>query len=255
MTASDHVISPLSIVPVRREPDDRSEQVTQWLFGETAEVLEVQAQWALLRFIHDGYQGWVDNKQIRHTTVGLEEKPVRSLEQFVHINTAQGVMVVPFGAVLPAYQNGRFTLGTEQLSFPGRTTAQTNGTPIMRILALKEQWMNTPYLWGGRSPFGVDCSGLTQMLFLAAGTNLPRDASQQVRLGKEVPSLERSTSGDLAFFHNEQGRVIHVGIVLEHQRILHASGKVRIDDLDQTGIRHREKGIHTHRLHSIKRLL
>lgn len=250
-----HAICPLSIVPVRREADDRAEQVTQWLLGETADVLEQLPKWTKLRFHHDGYEGWVDNKQLALSDDPIDERAVRSVEQFAHINTLSGAMLVPFGAVLPGYSSGRFRIGKEDLSFPGRTTAQANGTPVMRMLALKDQWMNTPYLWGGRSPFGVDCSGLTQMLFLASGLKLPRDAWQQAELGRTVESLAMATTGDLAFFHNDSGKIIHVGIVLEGRRILHASGRVRLDQLDDLGIYNASEQRHTHQLNGIKRIL
>ncbi|MBS1569982.1 MAG: C40 family peptidase [Bacteroidetes bacterium] len=254
MSEQEAAICPLSIVPVRAEPNDRAEQVTQWLFGETADVLERAGKWARLRFHHDDYEGWADVKQIA-AAGGEEAKPVRSIEQFLHINTASGALLVPFGAVLPGYAAGAFRIGQERLTFPGRTTAQPNGTPVMRILALKDQWLNTPYLWGGRSPFGVDCSGLTQMLFLAGGVSLKRDAWQQAEQGTSVDFIDLATTGDLAFFDNDEGRIIHVGIILEKHRILHASGRVRIDTLDHQGIFNAEAGCYTHRLRTIKRIV
>ena len=255
MSEHDQAICTLSIVPVRREPDDRAEQVTQWLFGETADVLERHAKWTRLKFHHDDYEGWVDNKQISSAKDGVDVKPVRSIEQFMHVSTASGALVVPFGAVLPAYTSGQFEIGAEHLAFPGRTTAQANGTPVMRMLNLKDQWLNTPYLWGGRSPFGVDCSGLTQMLFLVSGIKLPRDAWQQAELGKPVELIGLSATGDLAFFDNDEGRIVHVGIVLENNRILHASGRVRIDSLDQEGIFNTKEKKYTHKLRTIKRVV
>ncbi len=254
MNNTELAICPLSIVPVRREPNERSEQVAQWLFGETADVLERNKKWARLRFHHDGYEGWVDVKQMG-TVEDAEQKPVRSIEQFMHVSTATGALMVPFGAVLPAYSAGHFNIGTEQLSFPGRTTAQANGTPVMRMLNLKDQWLNTPYLWGGRSPFGVDCSGLTQMLFLVGGLKLPRDAWQQAELGTAVDLIGLATTGDLAFFDNEEGRIVHVGIILEDRTILHASGRVRIDLIDQEGIFNKAEKKYSHKLRMIKRVV
>lgn len=255
MSDLDQAICPLSIVPVRREPDDRAEQVTQWLYGETADVLERGAKWTRLRFHHDEYEGWADNKQLAPARDGVDLRPVRSIEQFMHVATASGALVLPFGAVLPAYSEGRFEIGAERLAFPGRTTAQANGTAVMRLLSLKDQWLNTPYLWGGRSPFGVDCSGLTQMLFLAGGIKLPRDAWQQAGLGNTVDLIDLATTGDLAFFDNEDGKIVHVGIVLEHRRILHASGRVRIDSLDQEGIYNAAEKKYTHKLRTVKRVV
>lgn len=254
MPQQEQAICPLSIVPVRKAPDDRAEQVTQWLFGETADVLETNAKWALLKFHHDNYEGWVDRKQLQIAQDGIDMHTVRSTEQFMHVQTASGAMVMPFGAVLPAYSAGLFDLGAERLAFPGRTNAKPNGTAVMRLLGLKDQWLNTPYLWGGRSPFGVDCSGLTQMLYLVGGVQLPRDAWQQAELGKAVEGIEKTASGDLAFFANTEGGIIHVGIVLEGHKILHASGRVRVDDLDGEGILNVPEGRHTHRLASIRRL-
>lgn len=255
MSEHDQAICTLSIVPVRREPDDRAEQVTQWLFGETADMLERNSKWTRLKFHHDDYEGWVDNKQVSSARDGVDVKPVRSIEQFMHVATASGALVVPFGAVLPAYSAGQFEIGNEHLAFPGRTTAQANGTPVMRLLAVMDQWLNTPYLWGGRSPFGVDCSGLTQMLFLVGGIQLPRDAWQQAELGKLVELIDLAATGDLAFFDNEEGRIVHVGIVLENRRILHASGRVRIDNLDQEGIFNASEKKYTHKLRMIKRVV
>lgn len=255
MSTTSSAICPLSIVPVRKEPSDRAEQVTQWLFGETAEVLEHSAKWSLLRFHHDGYSGWVDNKQISPTSDDRVEGPVRSIEQFMHVSTRSGAMIMPFGAVLPGYSQGLFNLGHERLAFPGRTSAIPSGNAVMRLLALKDQWLNTPYLWGGRSPFGVDCSGLTQMLFLAGGMKLPRDAWQQAEQGSPVELTDLAAAGDLAFFDNEEGRIIHVGILLEGRNILHASGKVRIDSFDQQGIFNKEEKRYSHRLRLIKRVV
>jgi hypothetical protein len=255
MSEGEQVICPLSIVPVRREPDDRAEQVSQWLFGETADVLEHRPKWTLLRFHHDSYQGWVDNKQLQPARDGVDQKPVRSIEQFMHVSTAAGAMVMPFGAVLPAYSAGQFDIGPERLAFPGHTTAQANGTPVMRMLAVKDQWLNTPYLWGGRSPFGVDCSGLTQMLFLVGGIALPRDAWQQAELGKAVESVEMATTGDLAFFANDEGRVVHVGNILEKRPIHQATGRVRNDTHDAEGIINAEEKRHTHKLCLLKRVM
>jgi hypothetical protein len=119
MSEGEQVICPLSIVPVRRERDDRAEQVSQWLFGETADVLEHRPKWTLLRFHHDGYQGWVDNKQLQPARDGVDQKPVRSIEQFMHVSTAAGAMVMPFGAVLPAYSGGQSTSVRSGLPFRG----------------------------------------------------------------------------------------------------------------------------------------
>lgn len=250
-----YAFCPLPIVPVRKEPSDRSEQTTQWLFGETATVLERTPKWSLVELHHDGYTGWVDNKQFREVDGEPAPDPVRSAEQATTIMTANGALTIPFGGVLPGFSASHFKLGMEDLAFPGRSSAQLTGTPVQRLLTLKEQWSNTPYLWGGRSPFGVDCSGLTQMLFLLIGTALPRDAYQQAAVGRPVELIDLATTGDLAFFDNEEGRITHVGIVLADRRILHASGQVRVDLLDQQGIFDPITKRYTHNLRLLRRVM
>ena len=179
----------LSAVPMRGEASDRAEMVNQLLAGDTVEVVERQEKWTRVRCEYDGYEGWVDNKQI-----------------------------VPFG----------------------------NAADLA-----ERCFLNTPYLWGGRSRGGIDCSGLTQVCFKAMGIWLPRDASQQATCGNEVCLCDVQRD-DLAFFQNDAGRVVHVGICMGDGRIVHSSGYVRIDTLDSTGIFDGEK--YTHRLHSIRRV-
>ncbi len=248
------VICPLSIVPVRKEPSDRAEMVSQWLFGETADVLEHQEKWSLLRFHHDGYQGWVDNKQMRTTSAPSEASSIRAIDPFTRVSTAASSVLLPFGAVLPAYTNGRFTHNGEEVIFTGNTTLVV-GAPMDRLLSLTEHWMNAPYLWGGRTPAGVDCSGLTQMLFMAIGVVLPRDAWQQAERGTAVELVDLALPGDLAFFDNADGRIVHVGMVLADGRILHASGQVRIDMLDHQGIFNAQDGRYSHQLRMLKRVI
>jgi cell wall-associated NlpC family hydrolase len=245
------VICPLSIVPVRKEPSDRAEMVTQWLFGETADLLERQDKWSLLRFHHDGYQGWVDNKQLRATDNTTAASAVRSIDSFTSVATDKGPLLLPFGAVLDSFAQGH---NGEHIASTGNTTRSLTGTPVERLLSLTDRWLNAPYLWGGRTPAGVDCSGLTQMLFMAAGVLLPRDAWQQAELGAPVELVDLAIPGDLAFFDNAEGRIVHVGIVLADRRILHASGQVRIDALDHQGIYNAQDGRYSHQLRMLKRV-
>ncbi len=229
--------------------------VSQWIFGETADLLERQEKWSLLRFHHDGYQGWVDNKQWRATEQRADASAVRSIDPFIPVRTAQGPVLLPFGSVLSFFSQGFFTLNGEQVAFPGNTTRTAMGSSVERLMSLTDHWLNAPYLWGGRTPAGVDCSGLTQMLFLAAGVVLPRDAWQQAELGETVELVDLAIPGDLAFFDNAEGRIVHVGIVLGDRRILHASGQVRIDALDHQGIFHAQDGRYSHQLRMLKRVI
>ena len=134
--------------------------------------------------------------------------------------------------------------------FDGPTT--TGFTTKEKLVGNALIYLNTPYLWGGRSPFGIDCSGFTQVVYRLQGISLPRDAYQQAEIGTTLSFIEESEPGDLAFFDNNEGKIIHVGIILENNHIIHASGKVRIDRIDQQGIFNKEKGQHTHKLRLIK---
>ncbi|MBK7084827.1 MAG: C40 family peptidase [Flavobacteriales bacterium] len=134
------------------------------------------------------------------------------------------------------------------------TNVSADGERADLIDAYMHPFLGAPYLWGGRTPTGVDCSGLTQMLFMLMGIYLPRDAYQQAEEGDPVELVDLAEPGDLAFFDNAEGRITHVGIVLPERRILHASGRVRIDALDQEGIFDAEQGKYSHKLRLVKRV-
>lgn len=265
-----HGICNLSLIPCRKEPTDKSEMVTQLLFGEHFEVLEEKKSWALIRVAYDGYECWVDKKQFLSLSSekGLNDTTTAVTTDILQLAEHEsGAMIsLPLGSSLPNYKDNSFTLGKEKYSFEGEAAfpfTKKKVLPNGEDLGGASKWyLHTPYLWGGRSPFGLDCSGFTQMVFKLNGIKLKRDAWQQAESGKTLSFLEEAKTGDLAFFDNEEGKIVHVGIILGGEKnlpagrqVIHTSGKVRIDKLDHQGIYNDEIKKYTHRLRVIKRFI
>lgn len=242
----------LSIVPLRVEPSDTSELVTQVLYGEHFKVLEQRKLWSKIRIAFDGYEGWIDNKQYKEITAEeyqvIENAPFKlssDLLEFVH-DENDLLITVPLGASL---QN----LSLLNHTHDGAVTSDTK--PKENLIETALLYLNAPYLWGGKTPFGIDCSGFTQMVYKLNGYKLLRDASQQATQGEALSFIEESEPGDLAFFDNAEGNIIHVGIIMKDNYIIHAHGKVRIDRLDHSGIYNQDKRMHTHKLRVIKKII
>ena len=242
----------LGIVPIRLEPTDTSEMVTQALYGDFFKVLEQRKKWSRIRFAYDKYEGWIDNKQY----LEIEEEQYNQLSnsdislskdliQFVSDN-ANSIYPIPLGSDLNC-----LTLLNQK--FEGNKI--TEKSDKSNIIDTSFLYLNTPYLWGGKSPFGIDCSGFTQMVYKLNGYHLLRDASQQATQGVALSFIEESEPGDLAFFDNAEGDIVHVGIIMKDNYIIHAHGKVRIDRLDHSGIYNIDKNTHTHRLRVIKKII
>ncbi|SHL53636.1 C40 family peptidase [Chryseobacterium polytrichastri] len=231
----------VTVAPVRAENSDRAEIVTEILFGESADILEVNKNWTKIKMHYDGYEGWMDTKQI---------KPVTDEEL---ANRKVTLITEDFSSVLMNDGKTLLSMGSE-VEFPAVASRRSHDTRESIALTAKE-FLNVPYLWGGKSFFAVDCSGFTQLVYKVHHVKLPRDASQQAEVGETLSFVEESQPGDLAFFENADGKIIHVGIMLDNQRIIHASGKVRIDTLDSTGIFNKELNQHTHKLRVIKSII
>ena len=255
-----YAICNLTMIPLRKEDSDRSEMTSQILFGEMVEVIEQKKQnWWLVRQVFDDYTGWLDPKQIKVISDDDAEKikssPLTVTTDMIQIALAGGVFTsVVMGSTLPLYSGKKFRLGDTEYSYEGNV-AEIKGKQPEKLLSLAHMYLNTPYLWGGRSPFGIDCSGFTQVVFKMAGYALRRDAEQQAEMGELVNLFQEALPGDLAFFDNAQGKIIHVGIVLPNNKIIHASGKVRIDTLDHQGIYNEDRKGYSHDLRMIRRAI
>lgn len=257
-------IADLSIVPVRSERSERSEMVSQILFGEVFEILEADEKWVYVRMLHDRYEGWIDRKMYLEVTeefIGKykAEIPVLATEVFniVVKDGDYGNKLVVSGSVFPFFDAATKKMQIGEDTYTLVSKMKDVGIDSLRdlIVGYALMYYNTPYLWGGRSPYGIDCSGLSQIVYRMAGIDLPRDASQQVALGQDYSFVEEAMPGDLAFFGDETGAITHVGIIWEQNRIIHASGRVRVDKIDHQGIFNEDLKRYTHNLKVIKRIL
>jgi gamma-D-glutamyl-L-lysine dipeptidyl-peptidase len=247
----------LAIIPIRAEASDRSEQVSQLLFGEHFKIIELTAKWAQVELAYDGYIGWIDAKQFQ--SISQEDYNFLSktscllnADLIEYITTPNNhLMPISLGASLSFLEHS--SINTSNYSFDGTKVSGIKAkSDILKTAFL---YLNAPYLWGGKTPFGIDCSGFTQMVYKLNGYHLLRDASQQATQGIPLSFIEESEPGDLAFFDNEEGNIIHVGIMMENNYIIHASGKVRIDRLDHLGIYNADTNRHTHKLRVIKKII
>ena len=247
----------LAIIPLRSEPSDRSEIVSQILFGEHFTVLEQDKQWSKIKLHFDDYEGWVDEKQFQ--IISENEFNQLSNESFIlnadlieYITSPANLLLpIPLGASLSFLSNP----GINKSGFEFEGMKISGVKPKSNLINTAFMYLNAPYLWGGKTPFGIDCSGLTQMVYKLNGYKLLRDASEQATQGEALSFIEESEPGDLAFFDNEEGKIIHVGIIMDDNYIIHASGKVRIDRLDHLGIYNAETNRHTHKLRVIKKII
>lgn len=235
-------ICDLAVIPLRKEGSHTSEMVSQLLYNETYEVLDEKPGWYLIRTVEDQYEGWIQG--IQHHAISDEE--------FQALSHKERYVVDRPTIECQGHQLSIGTLLHEPMA--GTMTIPESFSPTL-MLDFAQKMLGAPYLWGGRTVFGIDCSGFVQLCARAAGKSLPRDASQQVQEGELVYFLPEIQPGDIAFFGNEDGHIVHVGMMLDTEHIIHACGQVRIDYLDQSGIFNKERNEHTHRLQVIKRII
>ena len=237
----------LPIIPMRKTTSDQSEMINQILFGETFQVLKQAEKWSYVKLSHDQYEGWIDNKQyillnISNYTYNISNKKYCN----IHMNKIQQPLLL--GSLIP--KNTKFN---NQFNIQHKLTFSKILDFEKWFIKISKKYLNTPYLWGGRSPLGIDCSGYTQIVYRFFGKNLPRDSSEQAKKGKKILNITKIKTGDLAFFSTKKS-ITHVGIILPNNKIIHASGKVRIDLIDAKGIFNLETSSYTHQLALLKRI-
>jgi hypothetical protein len=258
---SEYGVCRLSVMAVRSEASDKAEQVTQLLFGDHYEVTlhSKDKKWLKINIAYDQYEGWIDVKQ--HHAISKEYYDYLGRAEFkisTDITSSMLYMKSPLtilmGSMIPISSSELFKM-EEQFAFNGETknVGQRREYEYLKNVAMN--YINAPYVWGGKNPFGIDCSGFTQMVFKISGYKLFRDAHQQATQGREVASLNESRPGDIVFFKNTTNKIVHVGILLNEDKIIHASGRVRVDTITEKGIVHAETGVQTHTYSHVRRIL
>jgi hypothetical protein len=253
-----YAVCRVPVAPLRAEPAHKSEMISQLLLAEAALIVEETKDFIKLQGLYDGYEGWCQRSQLVVTDDWTNSPSSIYTSEWVNTVTINNVIAhVPMGIPVIEKENGQRLSGALQIDYSKAVTwnAVNGNRDAAAIQARAELFLNTPYLWGGRSVFGIDCSGFTQMVFRFFNIPLLRDAYLQATQGEVVGFLQEARCGDLAFFDNAEGRITHVGILLNDHEIIHASGHVRIDKIDNAGILNKETGVRTHQLRIIKRLM
>ncbi|MDR0363989.1 MAG: C40 family peptidase [Bacteroidales bacterium] len=249
-----------SISAVRFEPSERAEMVSQLFFGEIFIVLEDTVKWVYIRNENDGYTGWLERRQYAPMSEQAYAAakgsayafPKNILSTLTHDSSQKSIRIF-HGTPLPFNINEEVEINNSIWRLDGDFFYKPSVPNAEKIIAMAKEYLNAPYLWGGKSIFGCDCSGFVQTIFNMNGITIKRDAFLQARDGEIVNLIDEALPGDLIFFDNLEGQIIHVGIFMGNGQIIHASGYVKIDAIDHLGIFNADLQTYTHKLRVIKR--
>lgn len=247
------IVSHIPYIPLRKDPAHKSEQVSQLLFGETAEQVDMRGEWILIKTAFDDYQGWIEKESVIEVKPEfISAKKLIVSAPFIRASNKNQFVQIPAGAEIPMPDSeGCFYLGDKDWHIENYNVEDIKGSgDSIADTALK--FLNAPYLWGGRTFFGIDCSGFTQLVYKINQFTLPRDAKDQAYVGHPLQSLQDALPGDLVFFNNQEGAITHTGILLNTHEIIHASKQVRIDRVDEKGIFNDEHRKYTHLFNCIR---
>lgn len=247
----------LPVIPMRADAAHKAEQVSQLIFGDEIDMLERKGDWAFIHNVFDGYEGWVQHRQL-----SLLNEPILGDKTFittkptlVRVDGEMQSFLIPAGCTLPGFYEGKISIGNQVFHISGDVRKAGHENFSDEISSLARSFLHAPYQWGGRTHFGIDCSGFAQIVYKILGLKLPRDAWQQAEKGEVVNFLQEVKAGDLAFFDNEEGRITHVGIMLDNETVIHASASVRIDKMDNQGIYADDLKAYSHKLRIVKRVV
>jgi len=242
-------------VPLRAMPSHRSEMLSQVLFGEKYSIIDELPGWIKIELEFDGYRGWIDLSHVIHSEDHGTDKKYVLNRSLLCYRPDGSKMVIEAGSEIyePDFKSKIFRAG-ENIYRTDSDFSEKYVTAECSLTDTALKFVNSPYIWGGRIPSGIDCSGFTQLVYKIHGITIPRDSWKQAEAGQTIEFLKDSKPGDLVFFDNDLGKISHVGMILSEGLVIHASGRVKVDTIDHHGIFRRDTGKYSHRLRVIKRL-